>query len=81
MGLRLWDSFSACLLAVITTLSSASADQPLEGHLPAVPGGTDTVFAASLTIGDAIAVPVAVWVVVFALIGLVEIARRNSAGR
>lgn len=81
MGLHLWDSVNVLLLALVTRLPSASADQPLEGHLPAIPGGTDTVYAASLTSGDTSAVPIAVWVVVFALIGLVEIARRNSAGR
>ncbi|MFC1774318.1 hypothetical protein ACFL3A_13365 [Pseudomonadota bacterium] len=81
MGLHLWDSVNAYLLALVTTLPSVSAGQPLEGRLPAIPGGTDTVYAASLTIGDISAVPIAVWVVVFALIGLVEIARRNSAGR
>jgi len=81
MRSRLRGSFSACLLALVTALSSASAGQPLEGLLPAIPGSTDAVYAASLTTGDTSAVPVAVWVVVFALIWLVEIARRNSAGR
>ena len=82
MKSRLSGSVSAYLFALVTTLSSASVGQPLEGRLPANPGGTDyQAYAASLTTGDISAVPVAVWVVVIALIGLVEIARRNSAER
>ena len=42
----------------------------MEDGLPEVPGGSDYG-----------SVPVAVWVVVIGLIGLVGIARRNSAGR
>ena len=78
MKSRLLGSMSACLCALATTLSSASGGQPLEGPLPAIPGGTDNqAYAASLTIGDISAVPVAVWVVVIGLIGLVGVARRK----
>ena len=70
MKSRLWGIISTCLFALITTISSASAVQPLEGHFPEVPGGIDYG-----------SVPIAVWVVVIGLIGLVGIARRNSAGR
>jgi hypothetical protein len=70
MKSRLWGIIGTCFFALVTTISSASAVQPLEGRLPEVPG-----------VGDHGSVPVAVWVVVIALIGLVEIARRNSAGR
>jgi hypothetical protein len=55
---------------LVTTFSGAAVGQPLEGRLPEVPGGSDYG-----------SVPVAVWVVVIGLIGLVGIARRNSAGR
>ena len=72
---------SACLLALITTLSSVLVGQPLEGRLPVISGGTDIVYEASMAIGDISAVPVTVWVVVIALIGLDVIARRNSAGK
>jgi len=81
MKSRLWGSVSACVLALVTALSSASTNQPLESHVPAVPGGTEAVYALSLTIGDTSSVPVAVWVVAIGLIGLVGIARRNSAGK
>ena len=70
MKSRLWGIISTCFFALITTFSSASVGQPLEDRLPEVPGG-----------GDYGSVPVAVWVVVIGLIGLVGIARRNSAGR
>jgi len=70
MKSRLWGVISAGLFAQITTLPSASALQPLEGDFPEVPGGIDYG-----------SVPIAVWVVVIGLIGLVGIARRNSAGR
>ena len=69
MKSRLWGIIGTCLFALVTTISSASAAQPLEGRLPEVSGG------------DFGSVPVAVWVVVIGLIGLVGIARRNSAGR
>jgi hypothetical protein len=67
---RLWGIISTCFFTLVTTLSSASVGQPLEGRLPEVPGGSDYG-----------SVPVAVWVVAIGLIGLVGIARRNSAGR
>ena len=70
MKSHLWGIISTCFFALITTLSSAAVGQPLEGRLPEVPGG-----------GDYGSVPVAVWVVVIGLIGLVGIARRNSTGR
>jgi hypothetical protein len=67
---------SACFFALTTTLSSASVSQPLEDQLPAILGGT---YAAAPTIGGLSAVPVTVWVVVIALIGLDVIARRKGA--
>ena len=70
MKSRFWGIIGTCFFALVTTISSAAAVQPLEGRLPEVPGG-----------GDHGSVPVAVWVVVIGLIGLVGIARRNSAGR
>jgi len=70
MKSRLLSIISACLFAPVTTLSSASVGQPLEGYLPEVSGGNDYS-----------SVPIAVWVVIIGLIGLVGIARRNSAGR
>jgi len=82
MKARLLGSVSACLVNLVTTLSSASVGQPLEDRLPAIPGGADyQAHAADLTIGDISAMPVAVWVVVIGLIAVVGIARRNSAGR
>ena len=70
MKSRLWGIIGTCFFALVTTFSGAAAVQPLEGRLPEVPG-----------VGDYGSVPIAVWVVVIGLIGLVGIARRNSAGR
>jgi hypothetical protein len=41
MKTRLWGAVSACLFTLVTTLSNAAVVQPLEGRLPATPGGTD----------------------------------------
>jgi len=63
MKSRLLCNVSACLFGLVTTLSSASVGQPLEGRLLAIASDTE---------------PVAVWVVAIGLIGLVGIARRKE---
>ncbi|GEM_PF-3714635 len=70
MKSRLWGIISTCFITLVTTLSSTAMSQPLAARLPEVSGG-----------GNPGAVPIAVWVVIIGLIGLVGIARRNSTGR
>ncbi|HHH45332.1 MAG TPA: hypothetical protein ENK49_14465 [Gammaproteobacteria bacterium] len=67
MKSRLLGIVSTCFVSLLTTVSSTAVGQSLEGRLPEAPGNSD--------LG---AVPVAVWVVIIGLIGLVGIARRNT---